>query len=417
MPKLTRALVADMTRNPAKDTFLWCSATPGFGVKLSKAGAKSFVFQYRINGTSRRISIGRASDTLSCDRAREKAKVFTRNLHDGIDPLLAKVARREALTVAQLCDDYLASQTFTEKAASTQGVDRGRIERHIKPLLGKRVADTLTPDDIKRMRDGVTAGKTAGVFKTDKLRGKAKVKGGPGAARQCVVLLGTMYEWARRENRLTCANPAADVDTAPIGEREVFLDGAEYAALFKTLSDMPLRIEVANAIRTIALTGARRGEITGLCWRHVDLDNARIVLPAGEHKTGKKTGKPRIISLPEPVIDMLREMGAGKPDELVFKPSKGERISLSKKMADVREAAGLPANVGLHGLRHSIASHMAMSGQAQGQIATVLGHRQTSTTERYIHYADKARAELANAAAAPILAAIEMGKGGTKGAG
>jgi integrase len=410
MPKLTRTLVAAMIRDPEKDTFFWDSTLPGFGVKMSKGGSQSFVFQYRIHGASRRISIGRVSDALSCDRAREKAKEHAHALHDGIDPLAVKIARREAMTVAQLCDAYTASPSFTEKAESTQSSDQGRILRHIKPLLGNKIADVLTGDDVKRMRDAVTAGKTAGVFKTDKLRGKAKVKGGPGAARQCVVLIASIYEWARREKLLAVTNnPAADVDVEPIGEREVFLEGEQYATLFKTLEEMPLRPEVANAIRVIALTGARRGEITGLCWRHVDLDNARIVLPPSEHKTGRKSGKERIIALPEPVVAILSALPKGKPNDLVFPPSKGERMSLSAQMAKIRKAAELPAGVGLHGLRHSIASHMAMGGQQQGQISTVLGHRQTSTSERYIHFADRARAALGDAAAAPILAAIAGG--------
>lgn len=407
MPKLTRTLVAAMICNPEKDTFVWDSTLPGFGVKMSKGGSQSYVFQYRFNGASRRITIGRVSDTLTCERAREKAKQHARALHDGIDPLAVKIARREAMTVEQLCDAYTASPSFAEKAESTKSSDQGRILRHIKPLIGKKIADLLSNDDVKRMRDAVTAGKTAGVFKTDKLRGKAKVKGGPGAARQCVVLLASIYEWARREKLLAVtSNPAADVDVAPIGQREVFLEGEQYASLFKTLEEMPLRPEVANAIRVIALTGARRGEITGLRWRHVDLGNARIVLPPAEHKTGRKSGKERIIALPKPVVEILASLPQGKPDDLVFPPSKGERMSLSKKMADVRKVAELPANVGLHGLRHSIASLMAMGGQQQGQISTVLGHRQASTSERYIHFADRARATLGDAAAAPILAAI-----------
>lgn len=412
MPKLTRTIVESMIHDPEKDSFAWCSALPGFGVKFSKAGLKSYIFQYRFHGTSRRITIGRASDVLSCDRARKKAETHARNLHGGIDPLAVKAARRAALTVAELCDTYVASTTFAEKAESTQGSDRGRIERHIKPLLGRKIADTLTPDDVKRMRDAVIAGKTAGIFKTEKLRGKAKVKGGPGAARQCVVLLATMFEWARVELGLTGTNPAADVDVESIGRREVFLEPEQYASLFKTLDEMPLRPEVANAIRLIALTGARRGEITGLCWRHVDLDNARIVLQPSEHKTGRKTKAERIIALPAPIVEMLSAMTKGEPDEPVFPPTTGKRISLSKKMADIRKVAGLPANVGLHGLRHSIASHMAMGGQQAGQISTVLGHRQASTSERYIHFATKARAELGDAAAAPILAAIQAAKNG-----
>jgi site-specific recombinase XerD len=57
----------------------------------------------------------------------------------------------------------------------------------------------------------------------------------------------------------------------------------------------------------------------------------------------------------------------------------------------VREEAKLPPTLGLHGLRHSIASHLAMSGAQAPEIMTVMGHRQLSTVQRYIHFAASTR--------------------------
>ena len=51
-----------------------------------------------------------------------------------------------------------------------------------------------------------------------------------------------------------------------------------------------------DCISLIALTGARRGEIKNLCWRHVDLEGRRITLSKEEHKAGRKTGKSRVIA-------------------------------------------------------------------------------------------------------------------------
>src|SRR5258707_1098823 len=67
----------------------------------------------------------------------------------------------------------------------------------------------------------------------------------------------------------------------------------------------------------------------------------------------------------------------GTPEDLVFAPASGEGvISLSKPWAEVRAEAKLPEGIGLHGLRHSLASHMAMGGAAAAEIMTALGHTQ-----------------------------------------
>jgi hypothetical protein len=85
-------------------------------------------------------------------------------------PLLERKTRRASLTVAQLCDQYMkAAETGLilgrrinqPKKASTLEINRGRIERHIKPLLGSKVAIDLTRADITKFVRDVSAGKTA----------------------------------------------------------------------------------------------------------------------------------------------------------------------------------------------------------------------------------------------------------------
>ena len=123
-----------------------------------------------------------------------------------------------------------------------------------------------------------------------------------------------------------------------------------------------IRQQAADAIRLIALTGCRRGEAANLRWRHVE--RGRIVLPAREHKAGRRTGKPRIISLPAAAQAIIARQPDGGPDDFVFAPARGEggAIELTHVWDKVRAEAHLPAKVTLHGLRHSTASHMAMAG-------------------------------------------------------
>lgn len=419
--KLSFSTKTDVDKLPTKNTqyFAWADDPKGFGVKIFTSGAKSFIFQYRTReGISRRYTIGKLSDTLTVDQARKVAKELYREVLSGNDPMGHKQQRREAITVVQLLDAYVASPTFAAKAETTRITDNGRIERHLKPLLGNEIADRVTGDRIRKAQREIAAGKTAGTFKTDKPRGLAKVKGGAGTADKSVLVLRAAYAWAIAEGMLN-ENPAAAIKVAQPGQRETILgDVDEYARLFKAIEEMEnqlrIRRPVADAIRLIALTGARRSEVTGLLWRYVDLKAGRIVLPAKAHKTGKRTGKPRVIMLPtEAQAIIARQPGGDDPEAFVFQATKGQGpLTLAKPWYAIRKEAKLPENLGMHGLRHSLASHLAMAGASSVELMEALGHKQISTTLRYTHFAEKARSTLADRAAA--MAVAGMAKAGAK---
>ena len=418
MAKLTKSEV-DNLKPSAKDHFAWADDPKGFGVKVFTSGVKSFVFQYRTKeGKTRRYTIGKLSDTLTVEQARKVAKDLFRDVLSGLDPMGHKQARREALTVSQLCQRYLESPTFSEKAKSTQDVDRGRIDRHVLPLVGNEFADMLTADQVKRMKADITNGKTAGNFKT-KARGLAKVKGGAGTANKAVLVLRATYTWAISENLLS-SNPAASVEVEQSGQRETILEDSQaYASLFSTLdrmeNELRIRRPVADALRLIALTGMRRGEVIGLKWQHVDLQRGQIKFPPREHKTGKRTGKPKVVLLPPQGVQILQRQPDGKAEEYVFRSTKeGAQITLTRDWHKVRAEAKLPEKMVLHELRHSIGSHLAMSGASAVEVMQALGHKQISTTQRYIHFAEQARSTLAQRAAAMATAGMAEAEGKEK---
>lgn len=418
MAKLTKTEV-DKIKPTDKDSFVWADDPKGFGVKVFTSGVKSFVFQYRTKeGKSRRYTIGKLSDTLTVEQARKAAKDLFRDVLAGHDPMGHKKARREAMTVTQLCQRYLESPTFSEKAESTQSVDRGRIERHVLPLVGNQHADLLTADQVRRMKADITNGKTAGNFKT-KARGLAKVKGGAGTANKAVLVLRAAYTWAISETLLS-NNPAAAVEIEQSGQRETIIeDSKAYASLFSTLDKMEnelrIRRPVADVFRLIALTGMRRGEVIGLKWQHVDMQKGQIKFPPREHKTGKKTGKPKIVLLPPQGVQIIQRQPDGKDDEYVFKSTKeGARITIARDWDRVRKEAKLPAKIVPHELRHSIGSHLAMAGASAVELMQALGHKQISTTQRYIHFAENARSTLAQRAAAMATAGMAEAEGKEK---
>jgi integrase len=405
--------IVDAAGAAAKPTFIWDRTLPGFGLLVLPTGSKSYIFQYRnAEGRSRRATIGKVG-ALTPEQARTIADDMSRTVKGGGDPLEDKRKAREAITVGQMLDAYLASGRFAEKAASTRLTDTGRIERHLRPLLGGRHVAKLQPEDIRRVFALIRDGKTAGDIKTGRY-GLARVRGGEGTARKAIRLLRAIFAWGIDE-RLIEHNPATGVDTGTDGEREAVLESADYARLFGTLARMEterrLRPAVADAVRLIALVGMRRGEITGLRWQHVDLKRGVLTLPAKAHKTGRKTGKPRIIALPAAAQEIVARQPEGAADDFVFTRGGGGPVMLAKPWRTIRGEAGLREGVGLHGLRHSIATWLAVGGAQAPEIMASLGHRQMSTTQRYIHFADKARAALAERAAAPALAGMAAASG------
>jgi integrase len=407
--KLTKDIVFTTLADPVRDVYLWDATLPGFGIKITPAGSRVALYQYRNDGRTRRLTIGKLSDALTIEQARKKAKEGAAALLDGIDPHGEKIIRRNALSIGDLLDLYLKSAAFTDKAESTRQTDSGRIERHLRPLLGNQIADTVTPDQIAKARNAIIDGKTAKVAKTANKRGKSIVRGGTGAARKSIVLLRAIYNWAIGESLLT-HNPATKVELDQDGRRDVIIDEAQYIALFNALDTLEnqhqLAHAAADAIRLIAFTGARRGEIVGLRWRHIDRAAGRIVISKAEHKTGRKTQAPRIIGLSPESLEIIDRQEQREPDDLVFEPGRGEGgIDLRRPWRLARTTANLPADFVLHGLRHSVGSHLAMGGANMAEIQTALGHRQLATAQRYIHFAETARQALTTKAAAPISAA------------
>lgn len=428
MPKITKRVVdAAVPDAGGKRLIVWDAgdgAIKGFGLLVLPSGVKSYVYNYRTpEGRVRRITIGKHGGDRTPEEARAKARALARDVEDGKDPLVKRSADRQAATLNDIFDAYLLSEKFKSKAKMTQANDRGRIVRHLRPLLGKSYVHLVTPGDVERAMSEIRDGKTADTVKTGP-RGVARVKGGEGAARMAIGLLRSICKWACRE-RLMTVNPCLDIHIGGSGTRDTIVeDSAQYRRLFQALEEMEdekaIRGPVADAIRVIALTGARCGEITKLSWSQVDLKAGLITLPPNAHKSGRSTGKPRVIGLPAAAQAVIARQKRGSADSYVFAPArqpgqsrgsgieagKGGPISLSKPWRSVRVRAALPKGIGLHGLRHSLASHMAMNGAEAAQIMTAMGHRQLSTSQRYVHWAQDARQALAENAASMVSASM-----------
>jgi len=413
--KLTKRSVHAVKPNPTHDIYLWDDEVSGFGLRVKPTGIQSLFVQYRnSSGKSRRMTLGKFG-VLTPDEARKMAKQILADAARGGDPAERRMQDRNAMTVRQLCRSYLEvaekglilGKGKRPKKLSTLYIDRGRIERHILPLLGsRRVRDLTTPDIVRFMRD-VTAGKTADDVRTG-FRGRAIVEGGAGTASRAVGLLGGILSFAVSEGIIP-TNPVRGVKRPADNRREIRLTADQYRALASALA--LAESEGANpsavlAIRLLALTGCHRGEIERLQWAEVDLPGR--CLRFSDTKEGKS----------------IRPLGSNAA-KLLAKVPKGSRYVLPGNKPD-KPFVGLPkawrrivgrANLpGLtpHGLRHAFASVANDLGFSEPTIAAMLGHGTNSITSRYLHHLDSALLAAADRVAGEIVAMMTARRTSTK---
>lgn len=408
MPRLSDPLIRSIPVPEKNAKIVYDDKLTGLGIRVTPNDVRTFIFRYRnAHGEERKLAIGRwdTNNGWSTAAAREEAQELRKRVDRGIDPQAERVEAREALTVNGLLDLYVDSAKFKEKAENTQSIDKGRLNRHVRPLLGKRVVEALVADDIERAFADIVAGKTAKVEKTKK-RGKAVVRGGEGTARKAIRLLRTALNWGVL-NKSVAENPAKDVDTGKDGVRKLMLSPEQYVALMDAIATLEAEGKIksteADCFRLVAITGARRGEVLGLRPEHVSHERGAIVLPPSGHKTGKATGEERVIGLPDMALEILDRQPQG---ELVFAI---DSSAYNKAWQLIRAKAKLPEHFVPHGLRHAVASNLARDGAGEMQIMQVMGHRDIRTSQKYVHWFEEDHRKQAERAAGPALAALRRG--------
>ena len=407
--KITKSAVDNLASKDSAEVVLWDSEIKGFGVRARRGGAKTYILHYRAgagrNAPLRKLTIGRHGSPWTPQTARVEAKRLLGLVASGEDPAQARSVERRAMTVAELSDLYLA-EGATHKKASTLKADRGRITHHIKPLLGRKLVGEIMRADIERMLIDVKSGSTASSPPKNSRRPPGSLpSGGTGVAAQCVALVSTLFTFATARG-LRSDNPAKGIKKPSVRKMERFLSEQEISRLA-----LALEAETAKtgnpypsaAIKLLLLTGARRGEITGLQWQNVDFERKYLRLP--DSKTGAK-----IVFLNEPALKVIRSLPRltnnlhvipGTRDGAAF-------VGIDKIWGRVRASAGLH-DVRLHDLRHSFASIGAGDGLSLPVIGALLGHKHAATTARYAHLAADPLRTANDAVGAKIDAAMRIG--------
>jgi site-specific recombinase XerD len=341
-------------------TIIWDSTVRGFHARRQYGDAVTFAVFYRNSESLQRWHrIGRFG-VWTPDQARKEAQRVLRARDLGEDPTAERMALRNAMTIAQLCDEYVSdmqSGKINGKKISTIKSDISRIATHIKPALGKRKVTGITQEDVEQFMHGLN----------------------PGSARRVTGLLGAIFSYSVKR-KLRSDNPVHGLDKPADVKRMRRLSDAEYAQLWSALSDGDNA--AADAFLLLAISGWRSSEAKNLRWSECDLE--RRVATLGDTKTGMS-----IRPLSSAAIEIIKRQPV-KNGQFVFDYQRGRPIS---NLTPHWNKLGMPKEVTPHVLRHSFASLAADLGLPDHTISGLLGHSRQGITSRYLHLGDKALLE------------------------
>ncbi len=338
-------------------TILWDSTVRGFHARRQYGDSITFAVFYRNSESQQRWHrIGRFG-VWTPDQARREAQRILRARDLGEDPTAARMALRNAITVAQLCDEYVSdmqSGKINGKKVSTIKTDISRITTHIKPTLGKRKVTGITQDDVEQFMRGLN----------------------PGSVRRVTGVLGAIFSYSIKR-KLRETNPVHGLEKPADVKRMRRLSEVEYQQLWNALDKSDNA--AADVFLFLAISGWRSSEAKNLRFNEVDLD--RRVATLGDTKTGMS-----IRPLSSAAIEIIKRQPV-KNGQFVFEYQHAKPIS---NLTPWWNKLGMPDDVTPHVLRHSIASLAADLGLPDHTISGLLGHSRQGITSRYLHLGDKA---------------------------
>jgi integrase len=341
--RLTDANVAALTVAPDKaEIIVFDQDTPGFGIRVRRGGSKRFIYQYKLNGTNRRVTF----KETNVKRARAAAQILAAKVTLGADPALEKEAAHDAAgdTFKRCLDRYLA-RPQGKRRNSTLNEMRRHLERnlaplhrlHIKKIDRRRVADELARVTVEN-----------GFVQSNRTRSS----------------LSAFLNWCIGEGYIDINVAAATNKHEEIARSRVLSD-AELRTIWNAL---PEHGDYRDLIRLLILTGQRLREIANLSRREIDFDKATITLPPSRTKNNRE----HVVPLSAPALAILKG-SMHDARELVFGTGLSGFSGFSKAKRELDERAKLSSPWVVHDIRRSVATGLAKLVQPH-IVECVLGH-------------------------------------------
>jgi len=360
-----------------RDTFIWDDAIPGFGLKVTPAGGKVYIYQYRMGGRSqptRRKTIGKHGP-LTPEQARKRAKELAALVTQGTDPIqierdamaAREAAKKEAaqrkqrdadLSFEKVAERWLADYE-TDNRPRSYAVAKSAIDKHLLPKLRGKPLPTITRADLQAIIDKIPAKK-------------------PALRRTVYAYASVLFGWAMQRDEID-ENPVAKLARPKTAKaRERVLADDELKAIWKATG--AIRAPLGAFYRVLLLTGQRREEVAGMLWSELDRDNAVWTIPGDRAKNDKT----HIVPLAPAVIAELdgRADGEEWPESGPVMSIRGNvPLSCYSQAKTLLDAAVTKANKGnalaawrVHDLRRTVATGFQKLGVRFEVTEAVLNH-------------------------------------------
>lgn len=349
--RITDTVARAIPKPPKGYALHWCPSAPGFGLRVTAAGARAWVAERRVDGKTIRRTLGKAAgaSAISADAARRLQLDVSSELQQGKDRLTATRERRKAEKVDALTfGDALHAYVKTKRRAKdglplkarTQADYLAMIEPPGTTKTGKptqagelyalagKSQSKITAEDIRRAHASLEA------------RGERRQTYGMQVLRAVLRHHGVEIEG----NPLSVATAGAQrVQLAPSRGNPSPITPERLGAWWRAAGGIDSTS--SDQLRFMLLTGCRPGEAAGLVVRDVDLTGDRATLRDTKNRTD------HTLILSAQAAGIVRRHAQGKrPAALVFGVT-----DPGKTLATINSVAGTES-VTAHKLRHTFAS-------------------------------------------------------------
>lgn len=362
----------------------------GLTLQITKAGVKSWLFRYMVDGKARAMGLG-PTHTITLAKARQKAAEAREKLIDGIDPLDDKARRKDAerlakarhMTFDQCASAYIEAHRPSWKNAKHADQWTNTLATYVSPIIGSLpVADVDTALIVKVLTQREGKGAT---FWESKSETASRVRG----------RIESVLGWATTSGLRAGDNPArwkghldnllATISKAQRTENHPSLAWDRVGAFVGALRQRDG--VAAKAVEFAILTATRSGEVRGARWSEVDLNAKVWTIPAQRMKAKREHEVP----LSDAAVKLLKDLPRFDGSDLVFPGTKGQPLSDMSLTAVIRRMNGASPvwtdkegkTITVHGFRSTFRMWAAESTNYPREVAEhALAHQLPDMVER-----------------------------------